>query len=179
MPPVIGWKCRKGRNFKYNQLDVEAIVIALRLVRLIDTHSDALAARLLAKVQYCPLLPDYDKVPFEELKHRVRETYQDLGNWLLGKSVHDIKISYREIGARRAAQHVPLSQVIWAIALTKENLWEFLDQELVLDRPLEIFGELEILKLVDQFFQRAQFYASIGYEQSQAAPSTQKEVACR
>jgi hypothetical protein len=158
---------------------VEAIVIALRLVRLIDKHSEALADRLLAKVLCCPLLPDYDKVPFDELKHRVRETYQDLSNWLLGKPAHDIKISYREIGARRAAQHVPLSQVIWAIALTKENLWEFLDQELVLDRPLEIFGELEILKLAEQFFQRAQFYASIGYEQSRAARSTQEEVACR
>lgn len=154
-------------------------MIALRLVRLIDMHSDALAARLLAKVQCSPLLPDYDKVPFEELKRRVRQTYQDLGDWLLGKSAHDIKISYSEIGARRAAQHVPLSQLIWAIALTKENLWEFLDQELVLDRPLEIFGELEILKLVDQFFQRAQFYASIGYEQSRATRSTQEEVACR
>jgi hypothetical protein len=154
-------------------------VIALRLVRLIDVHSDTLAERLLAKVQCCPLLPDYDKVPIQELKHCVRETYQNLGDWLLGKSGHDIKISYSEIGARRAAQHVPLSQVIWAIALTKENLWEFLDQEVVLDRPLEIFGELEILKLVDQFFQRAQFYASIGYEQSRAAHSAQEEVACR
>jgi len=154
-------------------------MIALRLVRLIDVHADALAERLLAKIQCCPLLPDYDKVPFEELKRRVRETYQDLGDWLLGKPAHDIKISYNEIGARRAAQHVPLSQVIWAIALTKQNLWEFLDQELVLDRPLEIFGELEILKLVEQFFQRAQYYASIGYEQSRAAHSTPKEVACR
>ena len=75
----------------------------------------------------------------------------------------------RPVGAKIvdvAAQHVPLSQLTWTIILTKENLWEFLKSESVLDRPVEVFGELEMLQLLDQFFDRAIYYAAIGYERA-------------
>ncbi|MBA3914618.1 MAG: hypothetical protein H0X25_12390 [Acidobacteriales bacterium] len=55
------------------------------------------------------------------------------------------------------------------ILLTKENLWEFLRNQSVLDRPAEIFGELELLQLLDQFFDRALYYAATGYEQAVSA----------
>jgi hypothetical protein len=141
---------------------------AYRLVRLIETHSDALAAGLLKKVQSSEFTADYCNVPAEELKQRVYEIYRHLGEWLLGKTEFDIKERYREIGARRAEQNVSLSQLVWVIVLTKENLWEYLRHEAGLERPTEVFGELEMLQLLDQFFDRAIFYASIGYENARA-----------
>ena len=59
-------------------------------------------------------------------------------------------------------------QVIWTITLTKENLWEFLKQGSVMERPTEVFGELELLQLLDQFFDRAVYFASIGCEKYHA-----------
>jgi hypothetical protein len=73
-----------------------------------------------------------------------------------------------DIGARRQSQRVPLSQVIWVIVLTKENLWDFIRKESVLDRPVEVFGELEMLQLLEQFFDRAIYYATVGYEMATA-----------
>ncbi|MGA7169966.1 MAG: hypothetical protein WBX08_12505, partial [Candidatus Sulfotelmatobacter sp.] len=129
-----------------------------------ETHSDKLAAMLLERTSHSPLLPDYKNVPSEELRERVREIYQHLAEWLLGKGDMDVEKRYLEIGAKRARQDVPLSQLIWAIILTKKNLWEFVKQEAVLDQPVEIAGELEVEELVDQFFDRAIFYAAVGYE---------------
>ncbi len=148
------------------------MMLAYRLVRLIETHSDALAAGLLAKVQGSEFTRDYCKVPPEELKQRVYEIYRHLGEWLMGKTEFDIKERYREIGARRAEQNVPLSQLVWVIVLTKENLWEYLKREAGMERPAEVFGELEMLQLLDQFFDRAIFYASVGYEKARTAPET-------
>ncbi|PYX89323.1 MAG: hypothetical protein DMG68_05490 [Acidobacteria bacterium] len=145
------------------------MMLAYRLVRLIETHSDALAAGLLQKVRNSPLLLDYQNVPADELKQRVYEIYRHLGDWLLSKREDDIERRYREIGARRAAQHVPLSQLNWTIVLTKENLWEYLKKEAVMDRPTEVFGELEMLQMLDQFFDRAIYYGAVGYEQYTAA----------
>jgi hypothetical protein len=142
------------------------MMLAYRLVRLIETHSDALASSLLHKVQTSELTTGYRNVPPEELKQRVYEIYRHLGDWLLGKSEFDIEKRYLEIGAKRASQDVPLSQLTWTIILTKENLWEFLRNESVLDRPVEVFGELEMLQLLDQFFDRAIYYAAIGYERA-------------
>lgn len=143
-------------------------MLAYRLVRLIETHSDALAASLLERVQKSRLLTDYRNVPPEELELRVYEIYRHLGDWLLSKSDAEIERRYVEIGARRAAQDVPLSQVIWTITLTKENLWEFLKKESVIERPAEIFGELEMLQLLEQFFDRAVYYAALGCEKYHA-----------
>jgi hypothetical protein len=145
------------------------MMLAYRLVRLIETHSDRLAASLLERVRSSGLLAEYRLVPAEELKLRVSEIYRHLGEWLTSTSQSDIERRYVEIGARRAAQGVPLSQLSWTIVLTKENLWEYLKKETVMERPTEVFGELEMLQLLDQFFDRAIYYAAVGHEQYMAS----------
>lgn len=146
------------------------MMLAYKLVRLIETHSDALATGLLAKVQTSELTRSYRNVPPEDLKERVFEIYNHLGEWLLGKgSSFDIEQRYVEIGTRRVQQGVPISELIWVINLTKENLWEFLHKESLPERPIEAFGELEMLQLLDQFFDRAIYYASVGFERAIAA----------
>jgi hypothetical protein len=142
------------------------MMLAYRLVRLIETHSEQLASGLLRKLETCDKCKDFGRVPPEEFRQRVTEVYQHLGEWLLGKSEHDIERRYREIGQRRAHQGVPISQVIWAIALVKENLIEYLQRETSDVRPTEILGELEIVQLLEQFFDRALYYASVGHEQA-------------
>src|SRR5215470_9190835 len=146
---------------------VTVMMLAYRLVRLIETHSDKLAAGLLAKVQSSEFTPSYRNSAATELRDRVGEIYSHLGDWLLGKSAFDIEQRYEEIGARRAQQGVPISELIWCITLTKENLWEFLRREAGMERPTEVFGELEMLQLLDQFFDRASYYAALGHEKEQ------------
>ena len=145
------------------------MMMAYKLVRLIEANSEALAAGLLAKVQTSELTRSYRNVPPEDLKERVYEIYRHLGEWLLGKGSFDIEQRYEEIGTRRVHQGVPISELIWVIILTKENLWEFLQRESLPERPAEAFGELEMLQLLDQFFDRAIYYASVGYERAMAA----------
>jgi len=143
-----------------------------RLVRLIESHSQALAAGLLDQVQNSKLTQNFQqKVPPDDLKERVGEIYRHLGEWLMGKDELQLEERYLRIGARRAEQQVPLSEVIWVIILTKDNLWEFIKKESVLERPVEVFGELEMLQLLEQFFDRAIYYAAVGYERAIADPT--------
>jgi len=154
-------------------------MLLYRLVRLIETHSQALATCLLTRVQDCEQTPDFRKVPPEELKERVYEIYRHLGDWLLGKTEFDIEKRYLEIGARRASQGVPFSQVAKVIFLTKENLWEFLKKETPLDRPVEVFGELEMLQMLEQFFDHAVYYSALGYERQMASDLREIAVASK
>jgi hypothetical protein len=139
-------------------------MLSNRLVRLIETHANALALNLSEKVQASAELSEYHRVPTDELNIRVYEIYHQLGNWLLERKEQDIEHRYTAIGSRRAAQGVPLSQLIRAIVLTKQNLWEFLKRESVVDSPVEVFGQQELLQLLDQFFDCAIYYAARGYE---------------
>jgi hypothetical protein len=140
------------------------MMLSHRFVRLIEDHSDALASGLLHKVQRSVRTEAFRKVPPDEVSERAYEVYHHLGEWLLDKSEADIEQRYTEIGARRAQQDVPLGQVIWAIILTKENLWDFVIDESCPDRPIELFGKQELLQLLDQFFDHAIYAAVMGYE---------------
>jgi hypothetical protein len=144
------------------------MMFSYRLVRLIESHADALAEGLEERVHDNSQVIHFRHVPPHELRQRVYEIYRHLGEWLLGKNELDIEQRYREIGMRRAQQKVPLSEVIQAIVLTKENLWDFLKSEAVLDRAIEIMGELELLQMLEMFFDRAIYYAAVGFEEEEA-----------
>jgi hypothetical protein len=159
--------------------EVVMSMMLYRLVRMIETRSQELAVSLLDRVQNSRFTQNYrQNVPPEELKERVYEIYRHLGEWLIGKDKLHLEQRYLQIGARRASQQVPVSEVIWVIILTKGNLWDFIRKESVLDRPSEMLGEMEMLQLLEQFFDRAIYYAAVGYELAEhtlkdpSAPST-------
>jgi len=152
------------------------MLLAYRLVRLIENHSDGLARSLRLRYQRCDKCSAYANVPASELTEKVFDVYHHLGEWLLGKTEADIESRYLEIGARRAAQGVPISQVVWMICLVRENLWEYLQKHAELERPAEIFGELELLEMLDQFFHLAIYYAALGHERATAGYPVKSEV---
>lgn len=139
-------------------------MIALRLVRLIEDHSEELAEALLQKLGCSSRAAGLFLVHGQEIRERSREIYRNLSDWLLTKTDEDIERVYTGVGRRRAEQGVPLSSVCWAINMTEENLWDFLEMEGMRERPLEILGGFELLRLMDQFFDQAIYYATVGYE---------------
>jgi hypothetical protein len=140
-----------------------------RLVHLVETQSEALALQLVHKVRNSETTPNYGNVPEEELQDRVYEIYRHLGDWLLANDENQMERRYLRIGAERAAQRVPFNQVAWVIVFTKENLWELLERQTAAEHPQGGYGELELLKLLNRFFDRAICYAAIGYEEKTTA----------
>ncbi len=136
------------------------------LVQLIENNSDRLAETMLMKLQGCDKCEGFRHVPREEFRQRVYEIYDHLGEWLLDKKEADVARRYIEIGVTREKQGVLLSELMYAIIMTREHLWEFLKQEARIEKPKEVFGELEVMELLEQFFDRAMYYAAQGYEQS-------------
>jgi hypothetical protein len=141
-------------------------MIAVRLVRLIEDHCDELTEGLLSKFQSSPRTVQLSKVPVHELRQRSGEILKNLSDWLLSKSDLEIERRYRQIGAIRAQQGVSLQDVCWGIILTKEHICSFLQREGFLRGALEIYGEMELLRLLDQFFDRAICYCVEGYERA-------------
>jgi hypothetical protein len=140
-------------------------ILGYRLVRLIEAHADGLAKALGEQIANSDRCSTYrTNVDPKELEHLVGEVYQQLGQWLLSRTENDIEERYRAIGARRAQEGVPLSQVLWCIALVKENLWEYFSANDLLQQPSEVFSEMKMFQLLDQFIDRAMFYAAVGYE---------------
>jgi hypothetical protein len=149
------------------------MLLTYKLVQLIEEHSRPLAAGLLERVKKSPFLQEYRNVPDAELTQRVQDIYSQLGEWLTNGREQDIANRYSEIGARRAAQGVPLSQLIWTIVLVKENLWEYLKRNAKAEDLYELSGAHEMLQLLEQFFDRAMYFGAVGYERKQQ-PDTER-----
>ncbi|HVP63652.1 MAG TPA: hypothetical protein VMT82_02080 [candidate division Zixibacteria bacterium] len=144
-------------------------ILGYRLVRLIEAHAEGLAKALGEQIANSDRCPAYrTNVDPRELEQLVGEVYQHLGQWLLSRTENDIEQRYRAIGARRAQEGVPLSQVMWCIALVKENLWEYFSANDLLQQPAEVFSEMKMFQLLDQFIDRAIYYAAVGYENTVA-----------
>jgi hypothetical protein len=62
-------------------------MIALRLVRLIEHHSD----ELVVKIETSSRTADLRKVPINELRGRIQEILRHLSEWLLTKTGGDCR----------------------------------------------------------------------------------------
>lgn len=139
-------------------------MFAIRLVHLIEDHADKLSDGLLDRLRRSDTCGELlSLVPAHELKHRAYEIYRNLTDWMLYKTESEIEEKYIGIGARRAHQGVPFSQLLYAIHATKQHLWEHLLQEGLLE-PGELIGELDMLRRIEHFFDRAVYFAAIGHE---------------
>ncbi len=139
-------------------------MFALRLVRLIEDHADQLSEGLIRKLKDSEACSDLlSSVPASELKQRAYEIYRNVTDWLLTKTESEIEERYIGLGARRAHQGVPYSQMLYALHATKEHLWEFLRQEDLL-QPTDLIGEIDLLYSTGRFFDRAAYFSSVGYE---------------
>lgn len=148
-------------------------LLAYRLMRLIEKHADALAETLESGMANSERCASYSHVSSGELRKLVAGVYGHLGQWLVSKTEEDIERVYTMVGARRAEQGIPVSELLWCLVLMKENLWDFIKDMEGLESTSEIFGALELMQMVDQFFNRAMYYAVRGHEQVDAIQPTE------
>ena len=143
-------------------------MLSLRLFHLMETHADPIAEVLLQKVLSSPHCSDFRKIPPAILRRRSHEIYHDLTAWLVGTAEEDVARKYTALGEERAEQSVRLSHQIWAILAAKRSLWEFVEREGIWENPVELHGALELLALIDRFFDDAIFYSAAGHERHRA-----------
>jgi hypothetical protein len=141
-------------------------MLGIKFVRLIETHSEVLSRGLVHEIHKSERTSDFRKIAPDELQRAARDLYYNLGDWLLKKTDSDIAIRFRGIAARRAAAGVRLHQLIWALTLTRDHLWHYLQREAFADTVIELHGELELQASLNQFFDRAIYHAIEGYEEA-------------
>ena len=136
-----------------------------KLVQHLRANGDGMSGRLLEKIRDSPRCGSLLlRVPAEEHKQYAVDTYRDLAEWLAGDTDSLVVSRYVELGARRAQQGVPFSHLFWAVCITREYLWEYIEQECLLDEPVEFWGGVMLLRSLNQFFDRALYFALVGYE---------------
>jgi hypothetical protein len=144
-------------------------VLGMRLVRLIEMHSEALSRDLTERIRNSQRTSDFRKIPARELEQAITEVYRNLGEWLLQKTETDIAKRFKAVAARRVSEGIQLPQFVLALMLSRDHIWRFLQREAFADNIIELHGELQLYQHLSQFFDRALYYAIVGYQEAQAS----------
>ena len=135
-----------------------------RLISVIENHASALTCETVKKLQSSQRTRSYNKVSYGDLSYRVKEIYQNLSRWLWEKKDTVIQSWYNDLGEQRCNEGIPLSEVLWALILTKYQLIDYLDVCALDNSAMELYRKKEFDQLIDRFFDRAVCYTAEGYE---------------
>ncbi len=140
-------------------------MFATRLVQLIESHAEKLSEGVMQRLKESDRCTDLvRKVPADELKRRSYEVFRNLSSWVVDATESEIEERYIGLGMRRSRQGVPFGSLFWALTIIKEYLWEHLEAEAFVEQQVDLLGEVELMRHIGQFFDRALYFAFLGYE---------------
>lgn len=151
---------------------------APKLVQHMKANADSMSERVIQLIRNSDRCADLLlKVPVEDQKQAGREIYRNLTDWLANETDLVVQDYFVALGLRRAQQGVPFTDVFWVVCIAHEHLWEYIQQECLLDEPVEFWGGVNLLRSVTQFFDRALYFSLLGYQQASTDAFTDVPVA--
>jgi hypothetical protein len=134
-------------------------------VKLIEEHAEQITQVLLKDIQTNPKTSAYQQFSVEEMHTRAYNVYKNLGEWLIDTKGEKAQQRYLDLGRRRFEEKIPVSQVIFALVLTRNHLLKYVKMFGLMGTALELHRELELFNLVTEFFDKAIYYTVRGYEE--------------
>ncbi len=136
------------------------------LVALIERNADDLTRSWLRIVRSHPGTPTYHRHDEQELYQRAYRVYSQLGKWISRQTTKkDIAAQYTALGAERRREGFEISEIIHALLVARRVLWFKVQAEGFLDTALDLNRALDLYNRVLLFFDRATYFAAVGYEQ--------------
>lgn len=139
-------------------------MLSARLVRTIEDHAEPLAREMLKDLKTNARTPAYHGLSENDLYARVYDVYHHLGRWVGEPDDAAIEKSYGELGRRRRHEGIPVSEVVYALILTKDHLLHFIRRSGFAGSAVELYQEEELTHLVDRFFDKAIYNTILGHE---------------
>lgn len=154
-------------------------MLTVRLIRLIETHAQSLARDVVEDLLTNEHTASFRRIPKSELRPRLLEIYQHLGNWIGDPNDEALRSAYEEWGRIRAGQGIPVSELAYSLILIKKHLRGYIREHAQIvfsgDRvipgdafPLELYSIQELNYLVGDFFDRSLYYVIRGHELGEA-----------
>lgn len=143
-------------------------MLSTRLVTMIEDHAEELSRNLIRDVKNNNHTAHFRHASHDELQELAYGVYRNLGEWLSHKSEEAIDATYSKLAHDRYDEGIPLSEVVYALILTKEHLREYVRSSSLLDTAVELYQEQELRTLVGRFFDKAIYCTVRGYEREAA-----------
>jgi hypothetical protein len=151
------------------------MLLSTRLVQRIEDHAEELTRGVVQDLQSNPRTPSYHALPIRTIERRAYDVYRNLGKWLTTMSDEEIESAHHELARRRSEEAVPLSELLYALILTKYHLRNYISASGMVDSAVQLYQEQELQHLIGRFFDKAVYYTARGYERARRARPMDEE----
>jgi hypothetical protein len=135
-----------------------------KLVELIERDARELALAYLREVKKNPNMGTYQSFPEKEVYDRTYAVYSQLGRWISYKlDSEEMKNHWIALGQKRQQEGFTLPEIFLSLCLERKQVWHKIQSEGLLDNALDLYQALELYDRLVTFFDRALYYAIIGY----------------
>lgn len=145
-------------------MEVSALIVAGKLVRIIEKNSDIIAENWADEVTSSPYTHSYRNVPRDDLEERADSVCRRMGYFLSKRLPRErLAAFYKNIALARRAAGYSVEEVVMALMLLKRHVWLFVLKEGLLTANLELYQALELNNRVVLYFDRAIYYVTLAW----------------
>ncbi len=130
----------------------------------VQDFGEEIATMWLDALRVSPQTPSYGVVSDEELVTASEFALTQVEEYFTGKpSESDIGTFFYKLGTTRAAQGLPLPELVSAILLLKREIWMSARTHGVWESAMDLQRAVDLNRELGRFFDRAVYYATAGY----------------
>jgi hypothetical protein len=155
-------------------------MLGANLLLLIQVHAAALTDAVVKELMTHDRTATLRRLNPTDVEARVSALFDNLGKWLGSADEGAIQHEYEDMGRTRFRQGVPISELIYALVITKGHLRRYIREHGLVDfagdriaseelLPLELHSIQELNYQVGEFFDRALYHLARGYEREASA----------
>jgi hypothetical protein len=141
-------------------------MLSNKLIHLIESHEEEIAARIVRSIHHHPELAHLGKLPEPELRERGRDILKNLGHWLAHGHEGQLAREYEALGRSRFEETVPLDESLRGLYLLKDKMMDFIDEQGTDQDYLALYAEEQFERRIGQFFDLLTIYLVRGYEKA-------------
>lgn len=143
------------------------MLLVNRFIRLIEDHAESLSQKWVDEVRSNSLTEGYRKYSRQELHDIVFSRFRQLGQWVEKHEglVRDIANNFRQIGRERSAAGIRSSEMVYSLIIERDMLLRYVQDEGMITEGLDLNRALQFTEQVNYFYDKAIYFALVGYEQ--------------
>jgi len=155
-------------------------MLGARLLLLIQAHAGPLTRDVVTDLRTNERTSSFRRLDAADVETRVSTLFYNLGKWIGDADERAVQVEYQEMGRVRVREGVPISELVYALVITKHHLRRYIREHGLVDfagdrtasgeiLPLELHSIQELNYQVGEFFDRALYHLARGYESEAAA----------
>uniref|UniRef100_Q021N4 RsbT co-antagonist protein RsbRD N-terminal domain-containing protein n=1 Tax=Solibacter usitatus (strain Ellin6076) TaxID=234267 RepID=Q021N4_SOLUE len=152
-------------------------MISSKLVHLIESNSDLIIDRVIARIHDDPTTTGPRTLMDFEMRELAQDFLLHLGHWLTGGDEDELKHRAERLGASCFGRDTPLHRAVRALCLLREKMLDFAEEHMLSFSSIELYSEGQLNRRMGHFFDLLTIHLVLGYERALRSAMSEYSVA--